>query len=418
MGARLLLLVAAVLAATGLFAIGQALTGRLLPHDEAWLGLTAAELERWNEGRIVGFMAHDRASFGGTLVAVAILYAWLVLRPLVRGEGWAWCVLAASGAAGFASFLAWLGFGYLDTWHGLATLALLPVFVAGLVLTRPRTVRPAVPSMARLARGLAVLARRPSSRRAGILGQCLVVLACLGMIAGGLTILAIGATVVFVPEDLAYMRADVAMLCAIDAGLVPLIAHDRAGFGGGLVATGIAAFGVAVCGRPTAGRWAVLASAGAVGFGAALGIHVLVGYLDLVHLGPAVLGAVVLAIGLGLSGPRGRQLDGHEPTIAGRDRLVGTRLVDELVGRRLVAEHLLLESEQQAPDRLPHRTLLPRPAGHAGAGVAGAGSANGLGRRTKRAATLSTTQPERNRLRAVVVMGRRLYVGALASPVA
>lgn len=35
------------------------------------------------------------------------------------------------------SFLACLGYGYLDTWHGAATLVLLPCFVLGLV--RPRS---------------------------------------------------------------------------------------------------------------------------------------------------------------------------------------------------------------------------------------------------------------------------------------
>src|SRR5260370_34938666 len=38
----------------------------------------------------------------------------------------------SSGGFGFGSFLAYLGYGYLDTWHGLATLLLLPVYVAGI----------------------------------------------------------------------------------------------------------------------------------------------------------------------------------------------------------------------------------------------------------------------------------------------
>jgi hypothetical protein len=40
-------------------------------------------------------------------------------------EAWAWWLLAFSGSAEFASFLAYLGYGYLDTWHGVRT-ALLP----------------------------------------------------------------------------------------------------------------------------------------------------------------------------------------------------------------------------------------------------------------------------------------------------
>jgi hypothetical protein len=34
---------------------------------------------------------------------------------------------------GFLTFLAYLGYGYLDTWHGVATLFLLPVFGVGLL---------------------------------------------------------------------------------------------------------------------------------------------------------------------------------------------------------------------------------------------------------------------------------------------
>jgi hypothetical protein len=41
-------------------------------------------------------------------------------------------------AAGFGSFLAYLGYGYLDTWHGLGTVLLLPVFVVGLLCARRR----------------------------------------------------------------------------------------------------------------------------------------------------------------------------------------------------------------------------------------------------------------------------------------
>ncbi len=41
-----------------------------------------------------------------------------------------------SVATGFLSFLAHLGDGYLDTWHGVGTALLLPVFVVGLVRTR------------------------------------------------------------------------------------------------------------------------------------------------------------------------------------------------------------------------------------------------------------------------------------------
>src|SRR5258708_16231639 len=81
-------------------------------------------------------MVHDRVSFGGVLIAIGVMYLWLAEFPLRRRESWAWWALVISGGAGFLSFLAYLGYGYLDTWHGAATLGLLPLFIAGLVRTR------------------------------------------------------------------------------------------------------------------------------------------------------------------------------------------------------------------------------------------------------------------------------------------
>jgi hypothetical protein len=299
-GIALLLLAAAALAASGGFAIAQSVAGSFLPHDVAWLGMTADDLRRFDGGRIVAFMFHDRVAFGGTLLAVAMLYAWLALGPLASGERWAWWTLVVSGAAGFLSFLAYLGTGYLDTWHGVATLLLLPVFLAGLVATAPTNQR------RRPARRQWLVdpgARGNGSRLAGL---ALTILAGFGMVTAGSVILGVGATTVFVPQDLAFIGAQRCDIAAISDRLVPLIAHDRAGFGGGLLAAGIAATAIAVFAVPTPSRWRVLAGAGSLGFAAAIGVHVAIGYTDVTHLGPAVLGAAVLAAGPVLSAPDGQ----------------------------------------------------------------------------------------------------------------
>jgi hypothetical protein len=109
---------------------------------------------------------------------------------------------------GFGSFLAYLGYGYLDTWHGVATLGLLPCFVLGLVRTffllpppnGPQSLfRPAV--------------RMSMATRFGVGRVCLLA-AALGMVGGGATIMAVGMTSVFVPQDLAYMNLSAGDLVA------------------------------------------------------------------------------------------------------------------------------------------------------------------------------------------------------------
>jgi len=90
----------------------------------------------------------------------------------------------------------------------------------------------------------------------------------------------------------------VAELEALNPRLVPLIAHDRAGFGGAVCCNGLILLLCVWCGQPSRTLWLVLALAGAVGFGSAIGAHPWVGYNDALHLAPAVLGAVGYGLGL------------------------------------------------------------------------------------------------------------------------
>jgi hypothetical protein len=124
------------------------------------------------------------------------------------------------------------------------------------------------------------------------------------MLVAGLVIVTIGTFVVFVPQDLEFIGLDRAALDVIDPRLVPLIAHDRAGFGGGLATTGLTVLGCVWCGAPSRARWEALLIAGVAGFGAAVGVHGLIGYLDLSHVGPAILGAGLFVAGIVLSRPR------------------------------------------------------------------------------------------------------------------
>jgi hypothetical protein len=238
-------------------------------------------------------MFHDRVSFGGVLMAIGTLYLWLSAFPLRRGEEWAWWSLAISGALGFATFLCYLGYGYLDTWHGAATLALLPCFLLGLMKSRCLLTGPRV--------GLASL-KVPNpplewKTRNGK-GRILLLLTGLGEFGAGTVIMALGMTSVFVPQDLEFLGLRTADLFAINPRLVPLIAHDRAGFGGGLASCGVLVFLIVWKAPMTRALWQALLCAGCIGFACAIGVHVPIGYLSLSHLAPAAAGAALFVVGM------------------------------------------------------------------------------------------------------------------------
>jgi dihydroorotate dehydrogenase len=294
-GTRLLALTGCALIASGLGAILLASTVALLPYDFQYLGLSASDLCGRNACRIVHFMQHDRVSFGGSILAIGILYLELA-KDVQKGRAWAWWTLLLTGAVGFASFLAYLGYGYLDVWHGRATLALLPCFVGGLVLTYPELERPRGPgSLVRST--VPAWTWSPAGR-----GRLCLTFSAFGMILGGVLILWVGMTTVFVPQDLAFMGVTVRDLQAVSPRLVPLIAHDRAGFGGGLFSGGLTVLFSVWCGtRPGArGQWWALLLAGLVGFGCAIGVHPIVGYTSFVHLAPAYAGTIAFLVGIAL----------------------------------------------------------------------------------------------------------------------
>jgi hypothetical protein len=172
--------------------------------------------------------------------------------------------------------------------HGAATLILLPIFVAGLVR----------------ARGLRRDRLQPSAldvRSGPGVGRALLLLTSIGITAAGLTIMTVGMTSVFVPQDLEFIGMTRGAIAGINPRLVPLIAHDRAGFGGALVSFGVAMGACSRYARGSTALWQALAIAGAAGFITAIGVHPAIGYLSVTHLGPAVLGGVVFVAGLMLA---------------------------------------------------------------------------------------------------------------------
>ncbi len=277
----------------GVLAWLVAITTVVLPYDEAFLGITREVLNQINE-RLLLFMSHDRISLAGTLISIGIIYLQLALFGLRQRLHWARQVLLISGVAGFSSFFLFLGYGYFDILHAILSLTLLPLFVAG-VRTKADQPLPALPPQL----------RNDRIWHLSLWGQLSFVIIGFGLTAAGLVIALIGVTHVFVPEDLAYMCATPEMLQAINERLIPLIAHDRAGFGGALVSDGLAVLLISLWGFRQGARWIwwTLLLAGVPGFASGIGIHYAVGYTDFWHLFPAYVAALFFLAGLILSYP-------------------------------------------------------------------------------------------------------------------
>lgn len=299
-GRPLLFIIAGALLFAGGLAVFLAATGEFLPQDLHYLGMTPDQLCAIDSCRVTDFMIHDRASFGGTLFGLGILYVWLTAFPLARGQQWAWWTWLVSGTLGFATFLAYLGYGYLDSWHGIGTLLMIPIYVVGMIRVRDRIGQPL--SLACVRHDGGWLARRDRFT----FGR-LLLLAGAGAIAlSGLIILRIGIGDTFVPEDLQYIGDNADHLRMLNPHLVPLLAHDRAGFGGAVVTMGVTSVLCLWCAPLSRHLHQAFALAGAASLGAALVVHFAVGYTNAFHLAPPVAAAACLLLGLALEHPGAR----------------------------------------------------------------------------------------------------------------
>jgi hypothetical protein len=285
-GRFLIALTGISLALSGGFAILQSIAGQLLPQDSHAIGMDSLALAHAANRRLLGFMFHDRVAYGGSLAAIGAGYLWLAAFPMQRREPWAWWSLLFSGTIGFLAFLTYLGQGYLDTWHGVATLFLLPVFVAGLWRSHPGEF-----SLRSVWRG----ASNDLSASA-TWGRNLLAICAIGLILAGVTIALFGMTRVFVPSDLRFIGINVSSLARISPMLIPLISHDRAGFGGGLCSIGCLLLFMARCAELNRSLVEIVAVMGCAGFGGAIGVHFAVGYLDFFHLLPAFAGFVLFIL--------------------------------------------------------------------------------------------------------------------------
>lgn len=288
-GTPLLTFTGIILMLSGLFVIVQSFAGHFLPHDVVYLGLDARQLSEFNNGTITNFMFHDRVSFGGSILAVGLLYLWLAEFPLKNRESWAWYLFAISGFIGFGSFLTYLGYGYLDTWHGIATLSLLPFFVTGLVKSFKKGAS---------FKDILQTKERINLKSPYGAGRAVLLFSGIGIFLAGVTIMIVGMTTIFVPQDLEYMNITVCGIEKINKNLTQLIAHDRAAFGGGLATIGLLYFFILRNAELTINLWQILLLSMTVGFSTAIGIHFIIGYTSTTHLLPACLGAALSGAGL------------------------------------------------------------------------------------------------------------------------
>jgi dihydroorotate dehydrogenase len=278
--------------AGGLLALVIAATRVVLHYDEVFSGMSREQLNAINP-RLLAFMAHDRVTLAGTMIAIGVLYPLLSWFGIRRGLHWAKVTVLASAFAGFASFFLFLGFGYFDPFHAFVTLALFQFLLLGL--------------HSRLARSQATTAnlREDWRWRRCQWGQLLFIVHNATLIAAGCVISFVGCTHVFVHEDLDFMQTTALALQTANPRLVPLVAHDRASLGGMLIACGIGLLLPSLWGIRQGERWLwwTLLLAVAPAYVAAIGVHFVVGYTNLLHLAPAFAGAGLFALALALSYP-------------------------------------------------------------------------------------------------------------------
>lgn len=271
----------------GILALVIATTRVVMPYDEAMSGLTRQRLAEINS-RLLSFMTHDRVSLAGTMLAVGVLYTALAYSGLRRGLHWAYLSVVASALSGFASFFTFLGFGYFDPFHAFVTAVLFQFLVLTVHAHLPARQAIKPPDL-----------HNDWRWRANLWGQLLFVVHGAVLIVAGLVISTIGMTSVFVPEDLEFMETCAADLVEAHPGLVPLVAHDRATFGGMLIACGVATLLPALWGfgRGQAWLWWALMLAGNIAYCSAILVHWFVGYHSLKHLLPAYGGLAWLWAG-------------------------------------------------------------------------------------------------------------------------
>jgi hypothetical protein len=136
LGQLLMVVVGAGLIIGGVAISYEGLTAVFVPSDLTYMGTSAQALAAAND-RLLSFIAHDRAGFGGALVSAGVAVLLIAAWGWERGQAWVWWTLLGSAAAGFGAALAiHIGVAYTDFLHVLPVYGGIAFTAVSLVLGR------------------------------------------------------------------------------------------------------------------------------------------------------------------------------------------------------------------------------------------------------------------------------------------
>lgn len=275
----------------GTMALIFSLTKVILFYDEAYLQMTRLELMTFNPN-LFKFMSHDRMTLAGTMISGGFIYMQLAKHGVRYGIHWTRRAINIAAISGFTGIFLFLGYGYFDWLHALLWLVLLPFFILGYRKSKGAIQAPSSKNRTNHAYWIK-----------GIYGQLAFVILGFSFVLGGIIISTIGASYVFVDTDLQYICMTPDQLNQLNEKLIPVIAHDRAGFGSALFSVGLLVLMLALWGFQEGAKWVwrTFLFGGIPAFFTGIFTHLYIGYIDFIHLLPAYFALALYSAGLWLT---------------------------------------------------------------------------------------------------------------------
>lgn len=277
----------------GIIALFFSMSSVILPYDESFLGIVRKDIIDFNSF-ILSFMSHDRMTLSGTMISGGIIYMQLARYGIRHDLHWARKAVNVGGIIGFLGILLFIGYGYFDWLHGLFWLILLPFFIVGFVKSRTAKESP-----------ISINLFNHKSWKLSLYGQLSFILLGASLAIGGVVISLVGVSSVFVPTDISYLCMTPDALNEFNQRLIPVIAHDRAGFGSALLSVGLLVLMLALWGIREGERWVWWTfTIGAIpAFASGIATHFFIGYTDFIHLLPAYFAVLLYMSGVLCTAP-------------------------------------------------------------------------------------------------------------------